>query len=190
MSDNNMSSDLQALWDELTEPEEIQRECIRQQRFDERAKEYAALSVEEQNYADDEVYKLLTFRFGDEYYGIDVSIVTGVRPAEKITRVPGVPHFYRGVINIRGKIVSVLDLRAFFGLEPSSSPKSELILVNIKNLSLALIADYIEEVQIIARNTVQSIDVPYARGVTANRLVILDTDFLHLDERLIIGGKL
>lgn len=189
MPDNSMPSDLQSLWDKLNLPEEEQREKIRQQRFAERAQEYAKSPIKSQTYNDHEVYKVLTFRFGDEYYGIDADTVRGVRPAEKITRVPAIPHFYKGVINVRGKIISVLDLRALFGLTPSESKKTELILVALGALSLALVADHVEEVKVIPRDTVELLDMPYARGVTANQLVILDTDYLKLDDRLIIGGK-
>ncbi|GAB5492158.1 MAG: hypothetical protein Phog2KO_23730 [Phototrophicaceae bacterium] len=189
MPDKSMSTDLQSLWEELTQPEEEQRDRIRRQRFNERAQDYSTLPIEEQTYTDDEVYRVLTFHFGDEYYGIDVDIVTGVRPAEQITRVPAIPAFYKGVINVRAKIISVLDLRLFFGLSPSESKKSELILVKIGELSLALLADHIEEVKVIPRNTVEMLDRPYIRGVTANKLIILDTDYLQIDDRLIIGGK-
>ena len=190
MPDKSMLNDLQALWEELTQSEEEQKARIRRQRFDERAKDYAAPKIEDDNYADNEVYRLLTFRFGDEQYGIDVEIVTGIRPAEKITRVPGIPPFYRGVINVRGQILSVLDLRLFFNLAPSESKKSELIMIKLENLSLALLADHIEEVQVVPRNTIEPVDTPYVRGVTANKLVVLDTKYLQNDDRLIIGGKI
>lgn len=190
MPDKPMFNDLQALWEELTQSEEEQTARIRQQRFDERATDYATPQIVEDNYADNEIYRLLTFRFGDEQYGIDVEIVTGIRPAEKITRVPGIPQFYRGVINVRGQILSVLDLRRFFNLSPSENKKSELILIKLENLSLALLADHVEEIQIIPRNTIEPVDTPHVRGVTADKLVVLDTNYLQNDDRLIIGGKI
>jgi hypothetical protein len=52
-----------------------------------------------------------------------------------------------------------------------------------------LLTDRVEEVQWIPRNTVETVDMRYARGVTSNRLVILDTDYLLSDDRLIIGGE-
>lgn len=190
MPDKSMLSDLQTLWEELTQSEEEQNNRIRQQRFDERAKDYAAPKIAGNTYSDHEIYRLLTFRFGDEQYGIDVDTVTGIRPAEKITRVPGVPQFYRGVINVRGQILSVLDLRQFFNLAPSESKKFELILLKLDNLSLALLANHVEEVQVVPRNTIEPVDTPYVRGVTANKLVVLDTKYLQNDDRLIIGGKI
>lgn len=189
MSKQNMPDDLQALWDELTQSDDIRRKRIRQKRFAERAKQYALPKDAEQSYADDEVYKLLTFNLNKEHYGIDVDVVTGVRPAEKITRVPATPDFYRGVINVRGQIISVLDLGQFLGLATSDTTKQELILVQAHNLSLALLADRIQEVQWIPRETVEAVDMRYARGVTVNQLVILDTDYLLTDDRLIIGGE-
>lgn len=189
MSDKGISPELQALWEELNQSDDIRREKNRKSRFDERAIQYARRPEEEVTYADDEVYKLLTFRFGGEHYGIDVDVVTGIRPVDNITRVPGVPDYYRGVINVRGQIISVLDLRRFLGLPISDSPASELVLIQAENLSLALLTDRVEEVQWIPRDTVETIDMRFARGVTAKRLVILDTGYLLADERLIIGRE-
>lgn len=190
MSDNNMPDNLQALWDELTQNDEPRRKHIQQQRYDERAKQFAQPLQGDHTYAENDIYKLLIFRAGDEQYGIDVDVVTGVRPAGKITRVPAVPNFYRGVINVRGQIISVLDLRRFFGLDPSYATKYELVLIEAQDLSLALLTDRVEEVQWIARDTVEAVDMRYARGVTSDQLVILDTDYLLTDERLIIGGEM
>ena len=189
MPDNNIPADLQALWEELNQSDELRRERIRKNRFEERAIQYARVAEEEVSYTDDEVYKLLIFRFGDEQYGIDVDVVTGVRSAGKITRVPGTPDFYPGVINVRGQIISVLDLQQFLGLSASDSVAPELVLIQGDNLSLALLTDRVEEVQWIPRDSVESVDMRYARGVTAERLVILDIDYLLADDRLIIGGR-
>lgn len=189
MSDTNMPTDLQALWDELNQSDDVRRDQVRKQRFDDRAKQYAKPSHQETTYHDDEVYKLLTFTFAEERYGIDVDVVQGVRPAESITRVPGVPAYYRGVINVRGQIVSVLDLRLFFGLSTSTSKQFELVLIQTHDLSLALLTDRIEDVQLIPKTLVAPFEMYYAHGVTADQLVILDIDYLLSDERLIIGGE-
>ncbi|MGB7339565.1 MAG: chemotaxis protein CheW [Phototrophicaceae bacterium] len=189
MPDANMPTDLQALWDELNQSDDVRRERVRQERFDERAKHYAQPTTSQTSYSDDEVYKLLTFSSADERYGIDVNVVQGVRAAENITRVPGVPAYYRGVINIRGQIVSVLDLRHFFGLSPSIAKEFELILIQTHDLSLALLADRIDDVQFIPRTSITPFEMRYAHGVTSDHLVILDIDYLLSDERLIIGGE-
>lgn len=190
MSDKKTPTDLQTLWEELTQSEEVQRKRIRDARYEQRAKQYAAPQDEAISYSEDEVYEVLVFQLGAERYGIDAAIVTGVRPAEKITRVPSVPEFYRGVVNIRGQIISVLDLRLFFGLSVAEDTAlNELILVETPNLALALVANYIEEVQVIPRTTVETVDMRYAVGVTSNRIVIIDPEYLLSDERLIIGGE-
>ncbi|MGJ3240560.1 MAG: chemotaxis protein CheW [Anaerolineae bacterium] len=190
MSDTQMPTDLQALRDELAQPETVRRERIRQQQFDERARQYAEMPQgDEDTYTDEQIYRVLVFRAGDERYGIEVEVVTGVRAVERITRVPGIPDFYRGVINMRGKIISVLDLRRFLGLPVSDDAYTEIVMVQSGSLTLALLAERVEDVARIPRQTVEAVDMRYARGVTARRLVILDTAYLFADERLIVGGK-
>lgn len=188
--ENQHKNNLQILWDELNQ-DDTEREAVNlQARLVQRAKQYATPQKQKVNYADDEVYNVLTFRLGQERYAVDVATVRGVRPITSITRVPGVPPFYRGVINVRGRIVSVLDLRHFFNIagEKSDLP-SELLLIETTTLFLAILAHHIEEITAIPRANIEAQDMKYARGVTAERLVILDIETLFNDDRLIIGGK-
>ncbi|MEM9955224.1 MAG: chemotaxis protein CheW [Chloroflexota bacterium] len=188
MTDNNIPKDLQILWDELTQSDEVRRKRIRKRRFDERAKQYAQPNIDAETYDDSDVYHLLTFHLGDERYGIDVDAVMAVRPLESMTRIPNVPSFYRGIINVRGQIITVLDVRLFFGLDVSSANKNEVIIIEAYNLTLALLADHIEEIYRISRTTVQAVDMPYIIGVTPEQLAIIDLHTLLTDDRLIIGG--
>jgi purine-binding chemotaxis protein CheW len=188
--DKHQTTNLHALWDELNQDDSQREQENLAARLQYRAKQYATPQKEEATYSEDEVYEVLTFRLGKERYAMDVIHVRGVRPVGSITRVPGVPNFYRGVINVRGRIVSVLELRHFFniGADKSDMPP-ELVIAETEDLYLALLAHHIEEVATIPRETVESVDIKYARGVTADRLVILDIQTLFSDDRLSIGGK-
>jgi purine-binding chemotaxis protein CheW len=108
--------DLQALWDELNQSDDIRQQENLQIRLQQRARQYATPQQQEEIYAETEIYHMLVFRLGKERYGIDVTQARGVRPSDQLTRVPGVPAFYRGVINVRGRIITVLDLRLFFNV--------------------------------------------------------------------------
>jgi len=186
----NQTTNLYVLWDELNQSDDLRQQQDLQVRLEQRAQQYAIPQRQEATYDDDDVYHVLAFQLGQERYGIDVSRVRGVRPVGQLTRVPGVPTFYRGVINVRGRIVSVLDLRVFFNIGGTTANlPSELVLVEASKLYLALLAAHIEEVLAIPRETVEPVEMKYARGVTAERLVILDVDTLFADERLFIGGK-
>jgi purine-binding chemotaxis protein CheW len=189
MPDNKLSFDLQKLWEELNQDETERQEQNLRNQLEQRAKQYAAQPEDTIAYAEDEIIRVLAFRLGKERYGVDVTIVRNVRTIEKITRVPATPMFYHGVVNVRGQIISVLDLRLFFGLIADDLSKLELILVESSDLSIALLAEHIEEVQIIPLTHIEAGNVRYARGVTKERLIILDTDILLSDERLIVGGE-
>lgn len=188
--DKHQTGNLQALWEELNQDDTQREQGNLQTRLQQRAKVYATPQKYDTTYGEDEIYHLLTFQLGKERYAVDVAHVRGVRPLGSITRVPGIPNFYRGVINMRGRIVTVLDLRYFFNIDTDKSDMPpELVIAETEDLFIALLAHYIEEVTIIPRETVEAVDVKYARGVTAERLVILDIQTLFSDDRLIIGGK-
>jgi purine-binding chemotaxis protein CheW len=188
--DKYQTTNLNALWDELNQDDSQREQANLQMRLQQRAKQYATPQKQATTYAEEEVYQVLAFQLGKERYAIDVSYVRGVRPLETLTRVPGVPAFYRGVINVRGRLVSILDLRYFFNIPVDQSDlPPELVLVETETLYLGLLAQHIEAVATIPRARVEAVDMKYARGVTVERLVLLDIQTLFNDERLIVGGK-
>jgi purine-binding chemotaxis protein CheW len=181
----SIQDELQALWDDLNQPERERQQSELEKRLRQRAQQYVTASDDVP--ADADVYRLLTFSLGSERYGLDVSIIRGVRTVTRVTRVPGVPAFYRGVVNVRGRIISVLDLRLFFDLSVlDTPPPREIVLVEAHDLYIALAADHIEDVQNIPHAAVEPTDGDYTHGVTMGRLVVLDGERLFRDERLII----
>lgn len=84
-------------------------------------------AIRAQAVAQDPVLRWVTFRLGDETYGINVMQVQEVLRMTEIAPVPGAPHYVLGIINLRGNVVTVLDTRARFGLEarrPTTPPAS------------------------------------------------------------------
>ncbi len=188
---DTMSIDWEAIWKSLDwDDTDREQEAIRE-RLQQRAQQYAKPSKQQESYQSDrkDVYQLLTFDLGSERYGIDVSVVTSVRAIKKLTRVPGAPSFYRGVVNVRGQIITVLDLRILLslGINTSEIPP-EIIVVEYNNLELAILADHVSAVERIPVDVIEPIEMTYARGVTLGRLVVLDTEQLLADERLFVGG--
>lgn len=116
-------------------------------------------------------------------------LVQAVRTLPRITPVPGVPAFYRGVVNLRGKITTVIDLRLFFDISTEeAAPPGELVVVRSNNLEMGLLAHYVQGVVSVPYALLEPMpDMRYARGVTADRLVLLDLAPLFEDNRLIIG---
>ena len=171
-------------WDNDDRRFEIERERLRQ-----RARQYAATSGNDEASAD-QVETLLTFNLGTERYGIDVMLVRGVRAEQKITPVPGVPSFYRGVINVRGQIVTVLDLRFLLntGSPESHTPPTEVMITQANGLRLGLLAHKVNGVESIPRSDISPIDhLPYSQGVTTEHLIVLNLERLFEDPRLMVG---
>ncbi|MEJ2199504.1 MAG: chemotaxis protein CheW [Desulfuromonadaceae bacterium] len=91
--------------------------------------------------------KFLTFHLGKEDYGIEIRYVTEIIGIQKITEVPDMPAFVKGVINLRGKVVPVMDVRTRFSMEPREyDDRTCIIVVNIDEKSVGLVVDKVNEV--------------------------------------------
>ena len=91
--------------------------------------------------------KYLTFRIASEDYGIEIRYVTEIVVMQQITQVPDMPKFIKGVINLRGTVISVLDMRSRFHLEEREyDDRTCIIVVNVDDLPVGLIVDSVNEV--------------------------------------------
>jgi len=98
-----------------------------------------------------ETVQYLTFKLSDEIFAIDVSKVREILEFTSITKVPQTPEFMRGVINLRGSVVPVIDLRLNFGMECTEQTVNTCIIVvevNLENelVVLGALADSVQEV--------------------------------------------
>jgi len=155
-----------------------------------------------------EQIELVIIQLGQEIYGIDVRYVFDIRPLPQFTPVPRVPEWVTGVVNLRGHILSILDLRRLFGLPPQkqddSKTVSTLVVVRTPEMELALLTDGVVAVESIPANRIQEPEatIPglrpeYVRGITKRRgleagptLVVLDLPALLGDPRLIIHEEI
>lgn len=91
--------------------------------------------------------KFLTFALGQEFYGIEIKFVTEIIGIQPITAVPEVPDYVKGIINLRGKIIPVVDVRLKFRKpEVAYNDRTCIIVIDVKNLSVGLIVDNVAEV--------------------------------------------
>ncbi|MDR2439160.1 MAG: chemotaxis protein CheW [Planctomycetaceae bacterium] len=90
----------------------------------------------------------LTFRLGKEDYGIEIRYVTEIVGMQKITEVPDMPIFVKGVVNLRGQVIPVLDMRLRFNMEPRNyDERTCIIVVNIGGSQVGLVVDTVNEVR-------------------------------------------
>ena len=122
--------------------------------------------------------KYLTFRVGDESYGIAVLKIREIIRLTPITAVPQVPDYVKGVINLRGKVIPVVGLRAKFGLaEAESTERTCIVVVQVelashRNALMGLIVDGVEEVAYMGAQDIEEtpnfgggIDTAYILGM-------------------------
>jgi purine-binding chemotaxis protein CheW len=95
--------------------------------------------------------KYLTFKLGDEEYGLEILKVQEIIGAMEVTRVPRTPEYVRGVINLRGKVIPVIDIRKKFGLEVvDETEKTCIIVVQVeqgnRSVTMSIVVDEVSEV--------------------------------------------
>jgi purine-binding chemotaxis protein CheW len=100
--------------------------------------------------------KYLTFHMAGEDYGIEIRHVTEIIGIQRITEVPDMPAFIKGVVNLRGKVIPVMDVRARFSL-PSREydERTCIIVVNYNDASVGLVVDQVNEVADIPKENIE-----------------------------------
>jgi purine-binding chemotaxis protein CheW len=99
--------------------------------------------------------KYLTFTVAGEGYGIDIRSVTEIIGIQPVSTLPEVPEFVKGVINLRGKIIPVVDMRLRFGQkEAAYTDRSCIVVVETNRLTAGLIVDQVSEVMMIDKESI------------------------------------
>lgn len=184
--------DWEAVWKSLNWDDETRQRHAERERLRQRAQQYATPPPDPKP-LDEDARAYLTFDLGAERYGLDVMRVRGVRDNLRIVPVPGVPAFYRGIINVRGQIITVLDLRLFFGLDAGDEviTPDEAVLAQASGLSLALLAHQVVGITRLSPSQISAVEhLPFAQGITPAREIILNIEQLFESERLILGAGL
>lgn len=102
---------------------------------------------EQQGGAETSAGLFLTFHLAGEDYGIPIGMVAEIVGLQKITSVPNMPDYVRGMINLRGRIVPVMDMRQRFGLESRDyDSRTCIVIVDIEGLRVGLVVDMVREV--------------------------------------------
>jgi purine-binding chemotaxis protein CheW len=141
--------------------------------------------------------KYLTFALGPEEYGLEILKVREIIGYMEITAVPQTPHEVKGVINLRGQVIPVIDLRSKFGMETAEVTEESCIIVveisqNNTNFSTGIVVDHVQEVLDIAGQDIEdapqfgsSVDTDFILGMGK----ISDSVKILLDIDKVLGGN-
>lgn len=126
--------------------------------------------------------KLVVFDLAGELYGVDIFDVREIVKDTPVTRIPRTPEFVEGVVNLRGKIIPVIDLRKRFGFARGEKTKeARIIIVEIAGQEAGLIVDAVKEVATVDENTIEAapdvtkVNAAFIEGIAkdGDRLIII-----------------
>jgi len=139
------------------------------------------------------ILQLVTFKLGDEEFGVDILKVQEINKMMNITRIPNAPDFIEGVINLRGKIIPVIDLRRRMDFKPKEwDSRTRIIVTELDGKVVGFVVDSVSEVLRIPESTIEpppsiisGIESEYIVGVgkIEERLLIL------LNMERVLSGK-
>ncbi|MGA2400781.1 MAG: chemotaxis protein CheW [Syntrophobacteraceae bacterium] len=153
-----------------------------------------ALAREYEREKDAEHVEIVEFMLANEHYGIESYYVSEVYPLKDYTPIPGVPPFVLGLLNVRGRIISVIDIKKFFDMpEKGISDLNSVLIIRDDKMEFGILADSILGVRKIAVERIQpslptltGIRGEFLMGVTGERLAVLDARKLLADKNIII----
>jgi len=125
--------------------------------------------------------QFVVFKLAEENYGLPIDQVREINRLTEITRLPQTPQFVEGIINLRGGIIPIIDLRKRLMLPASNTDNTRIIVVDVEDHSVGIIVDYVTEVLHLSSDNIDApppslvIDAAYLEGIGKidNRLVML-----------------
>jgi purine-binding chemotaxis protein CheW len=146
----------------------------------------------------------LRFELAEEFYGLDILKIMEINGMMDITAVPQTPRFMKGLINLRGKVIPVIDLRLKFGLaEQEYTERTSIIVIEFDTISgptqMGIVVDRVSEVITINQDDIEpapefgsSLKSDYIKGMAKTKtqvIIILDIDLILTDQELTFGPK-
>lgn len=126
--------------------------------------------------------QVVVFQLGNELYGVDIGLVRGVEALSSITRIPRTPRYIKGVINLRGRVIPVVDLKLRLGLPTQAIADYKIAVIEADGQTIGVMVDGVSEVATITQDDVDppsalssGVDVDYILGVArrGERLITL-----------------
>lgn len=143
--------------------------------------------------------QMVVFGLGREEYGVEITEVQEIVRLQEITKIPNTPEFVEGVVNLRGKVIPLIDMKKRFGLEQTErTGDNRIIVINVHNSIIGVIVDYVSEVLRISDDRIEQppaivkgIGKEYLKGIgkiSDRLLILLDLEkILSSDEQEMLG---
>ncbi|MCX5724291.1 MAG: chemotaxis protein CheW [Nitrospirae bacterium] len=139
--------------------------------------------------------QFLTFQLGEEFYGVDILRVQEIKGYTTVTKIPNTPDYIKGVLNLRGTIVPIVELRTTFGMPTIDYTMfTVIVVVVVRDRIMGLVVDSVSDVLNISKKDIQAppefgsrVDVSVLSGIgkSGDKLIsLLDIDRLLIDPAL------
>lgn len=144
------------------------------------------------------IVQLIAFSLGTEMYGLESVYIREVYPLKDFTPLPGVPAFILGIINVRGQIIPVVDLKKLFHLsEQGITELNKVIILHDDLMEFGVLADVVHGTQGVeeddimpAPHTLNGIGEENLKGITRESLIVLNAKKLLTDKRMVINDEI
>lgn len=141
--------------------------------------------------------EVLNFKLTKENYAIETHYIKEIFPFKNVSHLPGAPNFVFGLINVRRKIISVIDLKVFFGLPSDDGPGKKVIILSSPEMEFALLSDKVSNVSKIRLEeiepplpTLTGIRQEFLKGTLTDGTVILDGHKLLTSKQIVVDETL
>jgi purine-binding chemotaxis protein CheW len=205
MTPTDKEKDSSATWDSIRRLVEISRNRLAQLEQPSEAQQKAILELRAEKLAVKESEKkhrekidLVEFRLADERYGVECRYVREVYPLKTLTPIPGTPDFVRGIVSVRGEIISVVDLKKFFQMpQRGLSDLTRVIILSGNDrgskMEFGILAEEVMGTVSMELHGLQTplptltgIRADYLKGISSDRLAVLDAPKLLFDKKIIV----
>lgn len=154
----------------------------------------AALARREEKTTVEDGIEMVEFLLAREHYALESAYVREVYPLKDFTPLPSVPAFVLGLLNVRGRIISIIDLKKFFDMpDRGISDLNKVIIVHDRKMEFGILADAIVGVRTVSASdlarplqTLAGIREEFLKGVTGDRLIVLDGARILADPHLVV----
>ncbi|MCP4155802.1 MAG: purine-binding chemotaxis protein CheW [bacterium] len=172
-------------------PVENQRHIL-----EERARKLAAPDPVKESI--ESVLQVVEFSLAEETYALECRFIKEVFPVKSITPIPGTPAFVLGIINVRGTIVPVIDLKSFFQLPSKGlNDLTRVIILENSHMTFGVLAEEVTGSSDVPLSGIQpslptltGVRADFLKGIAENRLIILDAEKLLNDKKIIVNQEM